>query len=91
MNLPVKDKTPEWFLCHAIAMELIIEGIPSGVAMQLAMQLVKVVDDSHDDPMIGVERLKASREDTDKWWVEYYPDTDYGKGAAERLESLSRK
>ncbi len=87
MNFPIKTDSPEEKLAHAIMNELIIEGIPGRVAMQIAMQLVKVVDDSHNDPMIGVKRLKGSREDTDKWWVKYYPNTEYGREAAERLKS----
>ena len=90
MNFPIKPYSPEEKLAHAIMDELIIEGFDSGLALPFAMKIMKIINDSNDDPMIGVKAIKEEREKTDKWWVSYWPKKKYAKAAKKRLESQEK-
>lgn len=88
MNFPMGPDTPEWKLAEAIAEDMVIDGVDSMMALPLAIKLMVLIDDSHDDPMIGVEKIRQSRIQSDEWWVKHHPKTKHAKQAKIRLKNL---
>lgn len=77
--------SPEDELARAIAEDLVIEGIDGGAALPLAIKLMAVIDAAHDDPKIGVQKIRQDRKESDEWWVKYHPKTKHAKQARIRL------
>jgi hypothetical protein len=72
-------------LAEALAKELVIEGFDAGLALPFAISLMAVCEEGHDDPDQGVAYLLEKRRASDEWWVEHYPDSNFGGMAKKRL------
>lgn len=85
MKFPISPDSSEDELARAIAEDLVIEGFDGRLALPLATKLMAVIDASHDDPKIGVQRIRQERRESDEWWVKYHPKTKHAKEARIRL------
>lgn len=85
MKFPIKLNSSEYQLAEAIAIDLVHEGLDEMVALPVAMRLMSTINDSHDDPLVGVEQIKNHRLWSDLWWVKYHPKTKHARAARKRL------
>lgn len=90
MKFPISIDSPEDKLAHAIAQELLIEGVFTPrlamMALSIAIRLMAVIDEGHEDPLKAIQKLAESRKYDDEWWVKYHPKTKMGRAAKRRLE-----
>lgn len=86
MNFPIGPDTPEMDLAYAIAEDLVIDGVDSMSALPIAIRLMSIIDQSHNDPNIGIKKIKENRRESDEWWVTYHPRTKHAKQAKLRLK-----